>query len=99
MQVWIGIFCGDCPGFWFFFITWPYLAFDNGFTHFEVDPHFHGVPGLDIPGEVRELADRRWAARSAKDWAASDVLRDELAALGWVAKDGREGYTLEKSKG
>jgi len=54
---------------------------------------------VEIPSEVRELAERRWAARSAKDWAASDVLRDELAALGWVAKDGRDGYSLEKSKG
>ncbi len=48
----------------------------------------------EAPDEVRELAERRWAAREARDWALSDQLRDELAGLGWVVKDGREGYEL-----
>ncbi|MDQ8189874.1 cysteine--tRNA ligase [Roseibacillus persicicus] len=51
---------------------------------------------LDIPENVRALAEARWAARSAKDWAKSDELRDALKDLGWVAKDGREGYELER---
>ena len=50
----------------------------------------------DIPTEIRELAETRWAARSAKDWATSDKLRDELAAQGWVVKDGKDGYELSK---
>lgn len=50
----------------------------------------------EIPPEVRKLADERWAARSAKDWAKSDQLRDALKDLGWVAKDGREDYELER---
>lgn len=52
-------------------------------------------PEAEVPEVIRELADARWAARSAKDWAKSDELRDSLAAKGWVMKDGREGYELE----
>jgi len=50
--------------------------------------------GADVPTEIRELADRRWEARTARDWAASDAMRDELNSLGWVVKDGKDGYTL-----
>ena len=51
---------------------------------------------LDIPADVQALAEERWAARNAKDWSKSDELRDALKELGWVAKDGRESYILEK---
>ena len=57
-------------------------------------PTEESVP--EAPEEVKVLAEKRWAARAAKDWAASDTLRDELAALGWAAKDGKESYTLQK---
>ncbi len=50
--------------------------------------------GADVPTEIRELADRRWEARTARDWAASDAMRDELNSLGWAVKDGKDGYTL-----
>jgi cysteinyl-tRNA synthetase len=50
----------------------------------------------EIPEEVRQLAEDRWAARQDKDWAKSDELRDALQDLGWVAKDGRDGYELEQ---
>ncbi|GAA5483751.1 cysteine--tRNA ligase [Haloferula sargassicola] len=52
-------------------------------------------PDAEIPADIQALADERWAARSAKDWAKSDALRDDLAARGWLVKDGREGYQLE----
>ena len=48
----------------------------------------------EAPAEVRALAENRWAARTAKDWAAADTLRAELAAHGWSMKDGKETYTL-----
>ncbi|MEP4079252.1 cysteine--tRNA ligase [Haloferula sp.] len=48
----------------------------------------------DVPEDIKALADERWAARSAKDWAKSDSLRDQLAGLGWVVKDSPEGYEL-----
>jgi hypothetical protein len=46
------------------------------------------------PPEVVALAERRAAARAAKDFAASDALRDEIAALGWVVRDAADGWTL-----
>ncbi len=47
-----------------------------------------------IPAEVLKLAEERQQARAAKDWNASDVLRDQIAALGWVVKDTKEGAKL-----
>ncbi|MBQ7667663.1 MAG: cysteine--tRNA ligase [Kiritimatiellae bacterium] len=51
-------------------------------------------PAAAIPPEVLALLDERTKARAAKDWAASDRLRDEIAALGWVVKDTRDGPRL-----
>ena len=47
------------------------------------------------PPEVVDLAEKRQAARQAKDWSAADAARDELRALGWIVKDGQTGYELE----
>lgn len=55
------------------------------------------APPSDVPEEVKALADERWAARSAKEWAKSDELRDQLAELGWTVKDSPEGYDLNPS--
>jgi cysteinyl-tRNA synthetase len=49
---------------------------------------------LAVPAEVSELASRRDAARAAKDWAAADALRDEIAAQGWIAEDGPDGTVV-----
>lgn len=51
----------------------------------------------DIPADIQHLADTRWAARTNKDWATSDKLRDELVAKGWTMKDGKDSYELTKS--
>ena len=48
-------------------------------------------PPAAVPTEVQALLDRRQAARAAKDWKQSDVLRDEIAALGWIVKDTPKG--------
>jgi cysteinyl-tRNA synthetase len=50
------------------------------------------------PPEVAELADRRAAARAAKDFAESDRLRDEIAAAGWVVRDVPGGWELVRGK-
>ena len=50
----------------------------------------------DVPADVRAIADERWTARLAKDWAKSDALRETLASMGWAVKDGKEGYELTK---
>jgi cysteinyl-tRNA synthetase len=51
----------------------------------------------EIPDSVKSLADARWAARLAKNWAESDILRSQLAEQGWLVKDGKDGYTLESA--
>ena len=51
---------------------------------------------MKFPDDIRALAETRWQARLAKNWAESDKLRAELAEQGWLAKDGKDGYTLEK---
>lgn len=50
----------------------------------------------EIPVDIQAIADTRWAARSNKDWATSDKLRDELATKGWTMKDGKDSYELSK---
>ena len=52
-----------------------------------------------IPEVVKALADARWQARLAKNWAESDVLRGQLTELGWTVKDGKDTYTLERTVG
>ncbi len=50
----------------------------------------------DVPAEVKAVAEERFAARKAKDWAKSDELRDKLKQMGYAVKDAKDGYTLEK---
>jgi cysteinyl-tRNA synthetase len=51
---------------------------------------------LEIPAEVELLAKERFEAKLAKNWALSDKLRAEIDALGFIIKDSKEGYTVEK---
>jgi len=60
-----------------------------------------GIFGLDslaeqeaAPSEVVELAERRQAAREARDFEEADRLRKELEAAGWEARDEPGGYRL-----
>ena len=47
-----------------------------------------------VPAKVTALVEERQAARAAKNWAESDRLRDEIAALGWIVKDTKDGPKL-----
>jgi cysteinyl-tRNA synthetase len=51
---------------------------------------------LPLPAGAAELLDRRAGARAARDWATSDVLRDELAALGVEVRDTPDGQTARR---
>lgn len=42
---------------------------------------------VEVPEAVYELIKKRDGARAAKDWAASDQLRDEISKLGFAVKD------------
>ena len=50
-----------------------------------------------IPEEVQAIAKERWEARTNRDWAKSDELRDKLASLGYAVKDSKTGYELIKN--
>ncbi len=50
----------------------------------------------DVPAEVHALVAQRQAARAARDWAASDRLRQDLAALGWQVQDTPQGAQVSK---
>ena len=45
----------------------------------------------DLAPELRAMLDERAAARTARDWAASDRLRDELLEHGIAVEDTRDG--------
>lgn len=47
---------------------------------------------------VDMLLAQRQAAKAAKDWATCDRIRDELSALGFEIKDGKEGTTWKLNR-
>ena len=51
---------------------------------------------VEIPEEIKAIADERFLARQNKDWAKSDELRDLLSQKGYEIKDAKDGYTLSK---
>ena len=50
----------------------------------------------EIPQDVIDLAQERLVARANKDWAKSDELRNAIMEKGYIVKDGKDCYTLEK---
>jgi cysteinyl-tRNA synthetase len=61
------------------------------------DIYSYGINVGDGPSEwdIRPLLDARAAARARKDFKESDRIRDELAAMGVIIKDSKEGTTWE----
>ncbi len=51
---------------------------------------------VSVPREVTELAERRWQAKLARNWAEADKLRAELDSLGYTVKDSKDNYTIIK---
>ncbi|MEN8725573.1 MAG: cysteine--tRNA ligase [Lentimonas sp.] len=51
---------------------------------------------VDAPEAIVALAQQRWDAKQSKDWGKADELRDTLLAEGWVVKDTKDGFKLEK---
>ena len=50
----------------------------------------------DVPAEVQALAEKRWAAKQARDFTSADAIRAQIDALGFVVVDKKDGFTLEK---
>jgi cysteinyl-tRNA synthetase len=55
--------------------------------------------GAELPDEVKKLAEARVQARLAKDFRKSDELRDKLNALGWEARDTKDGQKITRRAG
>jgi cysteinyl-tRNA synthetase len=53
--------------------------------------------GPALEADLQALLDERAAARSARDWAASDRLRDALAARGIAVEDSRDGQRWRRA--
>lgn len=50
----------------------------------------------DLDAEIEELIEKRQQARSAKDWATADKIREDLKARGIILKDTPQGVTWTK---
>lgn len=59
-------------------------------------PRREDAEGIETPPEVRALAEERWEAKKARDFARADALRARLADAGWNVLDAKDGYTLRK---
>ena len=51
---------------------------------------------VEAPEEVINLAELRLKARKDKDWAQSDVLREQISKLGYQIIDKKDGYDIKK---
>jgi cysteinyl-tRNA synthetase len=54
---------------------------------------------MALPDEIEALARDRVEARLAKNWRASDQLRDELSARGWDVRDTKDGQKITRRAG
>lgn len=51
---------------------------------------------IEVPDEVMKLVGARQVARDNKNWAESDRLRDEIAKLGFVVEDSKDGFRVKQ---
>ena len=51
---------------------------------------------LEIPQDVKKLADTRLEARKNKDFQKADDLRKEIEKMGYIVEDSGESYKLKK---
>ncbi len=72
-----------------------FLGIWNGEKTDEVYGYGYEVQSGPSRFDVEPLLEARAAARARKDFKESDRIRDELAAMGVVIKDSREGTTWE----
>ena len=49
-----------------------------------------------LPADISRLAEARILAKTLKDWAESDRIRDELVSLGYKMIDEKDGWRMEK---
>lgn len=52
----------------------------------------------EIPADILELAEKRKQARKDKNFALADSLRDDIAAMGYVIEETRQGTKIRKKQ-
>jgi len=57
-------------------------------------PSLPDEAATEVPENIAALAEKRWQAKQAKDWAAADIARKELDAAGWTIKDSKDSYLV-----
>lgn len=48
----------------------------------------------EVPADIQALAQQRWDAKQARDWATADTLRKQLETAGWLIKDSKDGFQV-----
>ena len=51
---------------------------------------------LNIPKEIEELIEQREKARKEENWIVSDKIREEIKEKGYIIKDTKQGFELER---
>jgi cysteinyl-tRNA synthetase len=67
-----------------------FLGVWNGEKPDEIGSYGFDVTGAPSEQEIARYISARTAARAQKNWAESDRIRDELAAMGVMLKDGKD---------
>ena len=72
-------------------------------TAYRIDWARHPEKYKDIAEDPEKLdyrqkkeADKKAAAKKAKDWATADAIRAQLTEMGWAVKDTAQGPQLSK---
>ena len=58
---------------------------------------FDFVEKEEIPEEIKILAQNRWQAKQNRDFALADKLRKDILNKGYLIKDSKEGFVIEKA--
>ncbi|MCL2754851.1 MAG: cysteine--tRNA ligase [Oscillospiraceae bacterium] len=76
---------------------------NRGLPAAELFDEINGVLGLlyeeagAVPQEVLDLVEQRKAAKAEKDYATADALRAQVAELGYVIEETRQGVNIKKA--
>ena len=74
------------------------LDFDKvfGLNLKDAKPMEEEEPNKDIPADILELAQKRFDAKKAKDFATADALRNEIKEKGYSILDSKDGFKVVK---
>jgi len=85
-------------------VLWKFVRDEKAEGKFQTIKKMDEVFGLDllkkekvnVPGEVKKLAQERWEAKQKKDFKKADELREKINKLGFVVNDKPDGFDIRK---